>query len=75
MRAEAATITDALTVAPTARASTMRHQRELCRGRSVKYFGRVRSTSRKTSRLTVSMSTWVSARSGAPCNRKSRAVP
>ncbi len=43
--------------------------------RRAKVRGRVRSTRTNATRVTVSTSSWVSARSGAPCTRYSSATP
>ena len=61
--------------APTATAMTPRTARSRGRWRSVKSSGSRRSTSTKTTRVTVSTRNWVSARSGAPCSTNSTAMP
>ena len=74
MRAEAATQPSNETVAPTRLPTTTRRARDEAHGRFEKYGGSRRMTSTKTTRVTVSTTAWVSARSGAPCNAKSSAV-
>ena len=74
MRAPGATSAIPATVSPTARPSARRTHRLAASGRSEKYGGSRRSTSTKTTSVTVSTSTCVSARSGAPCSRNNPAT-